>query len=268
MTRSDYDVLTWQVDTSFDWRELRDAYVSGRYNGVYLRIPNQNRLVDVEFFVNFTGLRYLEVLGAISDDSYAFTIDSLSELVLLTKCRTAIPDNPGSRLEAVGLDYRPGLRNLSRSSSLAILRVWDFTAHSLADLPLPPGLVELKIEGVRQGVSLEGLESCKSLTDVEILEMQIEHLRPLRDLSRIRRLWLIGSTSSVSRYSLTLEDLPFDGNLEELRITNQGSIESAGPLLNFRHLRDVRLRGTRIADGDLGPLEVLASRAVVVGPAD
>lgn len=268
MARFDYDVLTWQVDAQFDWEELRDAYISGRHDGIYLRASGRRRLANLDFLENLPSLRYLEVLGAISDDSYAFTIEGLCELVLLTKCQVAIPGNPGRTLESVGVDCRPGVSHLSRLSALRQLQLWNFNASSFADMPVSSTLTRLKVEGRRQDVSLQGLESCKALTDVEILEMQIESLGPLRELSRLRRLWLIGFGSALPGHSLTLEDLSRDGDLEELRITNQGSIASAEPLLNFPHLRDVRLRGTRIADGNLDPLEVLAGRAVVVGPAD
>lgn len=268
MSRFDYDVLTWQAGAPRELEGLREAYLSGQHDGIYLRVPRRCRLADLGFLEEFPGLRYLEVLGAISDDRHAFTLESLSELTLLTECRVAIPGEPGPMLETVGVDYRPGLRNLSSSPVLRTLQVWNFTARTLAELPASPTLVRLKVEGMRQDVSLEGIESCRSLADVEILEMQIESLCPLGELSGLRRLWLIGHSSSAPGPSLALADLSPAEGLEELRITYQGMVASAEPLLNFPQLRDVRLRGTSIADGNLQPLGVLAGRAVVVGPAD
>jgi hypothetical protein len=112
------------------------------------------------------------------------------------------------------------------------------------------------------------LESCGSLADAELLEMRIESLRPLRGLSTLRRLWLIRDSSFVSDRPLALEDLSAHSDLEELRITYQGSVASVEPLLNLPLLRDLRLRGTSVADGNLDPLAVLADRAVVIGPAE
>jgi hypothetical protein len=65
-----------------------------------------------------------------------------------------------------------------------------------------------------------------------------------------------------------LEDLSALDALEELRMTYQGSVASVEPLLNLPQLRDVRLGGTRIADGNLHPLAALAERAQVLGPED
>lgn len=242
--------------------------MSGRHDGIYLRLSGRRRIANLDFIGNLPGLKYLEVLGVVSDDSRAFTVEGLCELVLLTKCQVEIPGSLGASLESVGLDCRPGLSHLSSVPGLRLLQLWNFNAASFADLPESSTLTGLKVEGRRQDISLQGLGSYISLTDLEVLEMQVESLGPLRELTRLKRLWLIGSGSAVPGRSLTLEDLLRDEDLEELRITNHGSIASAEPLLNFPHLRDVRLRGTRIADGNLNPLEVLAARAVVVGPAD
>ena len=54
--------------------------------------------------------------------------------------------------------------------------------------------------------------------------------------------------------------------LEELRITYAGAVQSVRPLLDLPSLRDVRLRGTRILDPDETPLERLRETAEVLGP--
>jgi hypothetical protein len=64
-----------------------------------------------------------------------------------------------------------------------------------------------------------------------------------------------------------LADLP---ELTELRIGFGGTIATLAPLAGpmGRHLRDFRIRGTRVGDGDLSPLQSLHPAADVVGPDD
>jgi hypothetical protein len=148
------------------------------------------------------------------------------------------------------------------------VQVWGFTDLDLTFLSGLTMLSELKVEGKRQEISLQGLETCDSLVELELLELRIESLGPLSRMSKLRRLWLIGDNATTSSTSLDLEDLRGLEQLEELRMTYQGSVVSVEPLIQLPRLRDVRLRGTSVADGNLVPLAALAVRATVFGPDD
>jgi hypothetical protein len=268
MTRFDYEVLSMQIDDSFKSEDLYRAYKAGRYNGINLRTTGSSRLRSLDFLESLPHLRYVEVTGGVANDARVFEIQGLQELVLLTRCQVPIPDGSASSLKSVGVDHRPGLGNLSRLPSLERLQVWNFKGADLTELSKSSILSRLKIEGIRQDVSLRGLETCDALSDLELVGMRIESLGPLRHLSRLTRLWLLGDSSFVPHQPLALEDLAKIKCLEELRLTYQGAVTSVAPLLNLPLLRDVRLRGTSVADGDLEPLTALANRAAVIGPAD
>jgi hypothetical protein len=268
VTRIDHNVLLWRVGSSFQLEELQQAYVSGLYDGVYLRIQRGARLADLRFAHDLPGLKYLEVMGAVMDDSHSFEVEGLRELVLLTKCRVDVPAAPSVTLESVSTDDRGRLRNLTALPALRRVQVWGFTDLDLTFLSGLTTLSELKVEGKRQEISLQGLETCDSLVELELLELRIESLGPLSRMSKLRRLWLIGDNATTSSTSLDLEDLRGLEQLEELRMTYQGSVVSVEPLIQLPRLRDVRLRGTSVADGNLVPLAALAVRATVFGPDD
>jgi hypothetical protein len=63
---------------------------------------------------------------------------------------------------------------------------------------------------------------------------------------------------------LDLSDLTRLKGLKELRLVYAGAIHSLRPLLDLPALRDVRLRGTEITDGDLSPLSSVSARANAV----
>lgn len=267
MSRLDYRVINWHVDDGFDLQALRHSYRVGGHNGVSLRIANAHRLANVEFIDDFPGLEFIEVMGRVSDDSHVFEVDGVREVVLLTRCRKAIPPHVVPSLEAVGVDCRPGLGHLSSLPGLATLQIWNFRDADLTCLPESRSTSTLRIEAGNQEISLSGIESLPALAELEILQARVASLNPLRNLSKLRRLWLIGDTAGASERTLVLDDLPRH-SLEELRLTYQGSIVSLSAVVDFPRLRDLRLRGTSIADENLDPLVALSERAEVVGPAD
>ena len=83
--------------------------------------------------------------------------------------------------------------------------------------------------------------------------MLADDLRPLSGLSNLRRLRFIGKDDAASEdVVLNLEDLAGLKRLEELRITFSGAVRSVCPVATMPALREIRLRGTRIADDDEG----------------
>lgn len=83
--RADYSVLNWRADESIDEHELGRQYQSGEFNGLFLRVSGNARLGSLDFLFSLPELKYLEIEGRVADDSQAFKIAGLRELVLLTR---------------------------------------------------------------------------------------------------------------------------------------------------------------------------------------
>jgi hypothetical protein len=236
-------------------------------DGVYLRVERGAGLDDVEFLADFPSLRYVEISGRVEDDTASFGLPGLEELILLTRCQVPIPAST-SALARIGFDDRPGKDALSAITGLRELSMWLWDGPDFTFLGRQPQLSRLTVEGKRSVYSLSGLELCDALVDVELKEMRAESLRPIRGLTKLRRLWLLGNRQAGgSPNVLDLADLP-GSDLEELRLIYGGAVGSVRPLTALGKLRDVRLRGTTVADADLTPLTELADRAIVVGPDD
>ncbi|WP_345469189.1 hypothetical protein [Actinoallomurus oryzae] len=146
------------------------------------------------------------------------------------------------------------------------LAIWLWKGQNLAfldDAELP--LRKLRLEGKKQVATLEGLSGCRELAEVEVREARIESLEPLSGLTALRSVRVLpGPTKGEA--CLDLSDLTRLQGLEELHLVYAGAVRSLRPLLDLPALRDVRLRGTEILDGDWSPLSSLATRTTVVRP--
>ncbi|MFF4260328.1 hypothetical protein ACFY1L_55310 [Streptomyces sp. NPDC001663] len=268
MTRSDFAVLQWDSRDGLDEQLLVRQYEAGGYNGIYLRVPREGQVENLNFLGALPGLKYIEVNGAVRDDSEAFKVPGIREIVLLTRSQQAIPAEPSPSIEKIGTDARQGLSHLATIPRLTNLQLWNFAGKDLSWVSRCQHLAHLKIEGMGQSVELCGVEACVSLVDLELLEMRVVGLEPLRHLMRLQRLWILGNSDFAADPPMDLDDLSSLEQLEELRITYSGSVRSAQPLLGLPALKDVRLRGTEVLDRNLHPLELLSSRITVVGPGE
>ncbi|MGW2471368.1 hypothetical protein [Streptomyces bauhiniae] len=264
--RADFNVLNWRADESIDERELRRQYQSGEFNGLFLRMGGSARLDSLDFLSSLPELKYLEIEGRVADDSQAFGIAGLRELVLLTRGRVAIPAVQNASLTALAVDDRAGAIDLAGFSALASLTLWSSGRSDLEFLRSAPWISSFKLEGLGQIVDLCGLENCAKLDDLEILEARVESLAPLRGLQYLRRCWLIGGGESIQPEPLDFNAVSALNNLEELRVTYGGEARSVAPLLSMNSLRDLRLRGTRVVAGDSDLLSALPDSVRIVGP--
>ncbi|WP_405639048.1 hypothetical protein [Streptomyces sp. NBC_00019] len=264
--RADFNTLIWDVQGSVEFDDLLRSFIEGRCDGIYLRVQRGVELDHLDFLTELPGLKYVEVNGAVRDDSRAFSLPDVVELVLLTRSRTPVPVTSSDTLESLGVDDRPGVLDLSGLTRLRALTLWSFTRPDLRFLSGVPNLEWLKLEGLGSAVDLRGMESCRSLIEAELLELQVESLEPLRPLQDLLRLWLIGPRETQISEPLSLADLSGLSALRELRIINSGAVQTAEPLLGMPALEDVRLRGTRVLDESLEALQALSQRARVVGP--
>ncbi|WP_158694444.1 hypothetical protein [Streptomyces canus] len=266
--RADYSVLNWRADGSIDEHELGRQYHSGEFNGLFLRVSGSARLGSLDFLSSLPDLKYLEIEGRVTDDSQAFEIAGLRELVLLTRGQVAIPAGRNASLTTLAVDDRAGAIDLAGFPALARLTLWSSGRSDLGFLRSAPWISSFKMEGIGQIVDLRGLEDCTKLDDLEILEARVESLAPLRGLQDLRRCWLIGGGESIQPEPLDFNAVSALNNLEELRVTYGGEVRSVAPLLNMGSLRDLRLRGTRVVAGDSGLLGEFPDSVRIVGPED
>lgn len=263
--RDGFRVLSVTADKT-NWTEHMVAdYLQGGYEGIYIRVGKGDRLDNLVWVRRISGLKYLEVNGRVIDDTDAFRIGSLRELILLTRCTAAVPRITAPGLERLGIDDRPGKSNVAALPNLRALLVWSWVDADLGFLNDVRGITSLHVEGDRGMVSLNGIEECLSLEEIEIVGMRVSSLSPLADLSNLRRLWVIGDTDAQN-VLLDLHDLGRLSRLEELRLTLAGAVQSVRPLAGLSNLRDIRLRGTRVIAGDEGELRNLGGGPTVVLP--
>ncbi|MET9310734.1 hypothetical protein ABZX12_02805 [Kribbella sp. NPDC003505] len=267
--RFDYNVLSVDVDGVIDALAVHHAYVAGGHDGVNLRVARNTRLPDLEFLRDLPGLRYVEVTGPVADDTAALLIPGIREVFLLTRCKKALPDLSGSTVSKIGLDSRPGLEQVA-AIGLDEFHVWGWRGTDFTFLGDQPGLRRLKVEATRQLVSLQGLQHCLRLEYVELLALRATGLAPLAQASRLQHLWIIGDRRITGQVTLDLADLADLAELRQIRITFGGTIATLAPLTGpiGRRLRDFRIRGTKVGDGDLSPLQSTHPAADVVGPDD
>lgn len=110
--------------------------------------PNRKRRAagDLAFLLDFSRLWYLEVMGAVEDDSDSFRIADLTELELLTRGKKPVAEIEVSRLEALALDYRPGIDRLWGTTDLSRLVIWGLRSSDLRCLSGFSSVRHLRIE--------------------------------------------------------------------------------------------------------------------------
>jgi hypothetical protein len=267
--RFDYNVLSVDVDGDIDTLAIHIAYVAGGHDGVYVRVARTAKLRDLDFLRDLPGLRYVEVLGPVVDDTAALLIPGVREVGLLTRCEKPLPDLHGSTVSKLGVDSRPGLAQVA-AVVLDEFSVWGWRGTDFTFLGDQPRLRRLKVEATRQIVSLDGLQHCPRLEYVELLDLRATGLAPLAAASRLQHLWILGDRRITGEAMLDLADLAGLPELTELRIGFGGTIATLAPLTGpmGRRLRDFRIRGTKVGDGNLSPLQSMQPAADVLGPND
>jgi hypothetical protein len=264
---AEHRILTWRVRSATWPAELAATYRAGSYDGVRLRLDSGVRLPDLEGLGELDGLRFMEVDGSVADDTAAFGLPQLRELRLLTRCRRPVPDITAALLTDLRMDDRPGKDRLCALAGLRDLVVWQWTEPDLRSLGGLRSLHRLCLEGAGRTISLTGIEGCAELTEVVLDLLRPDSLRALSALHRLRRIRIAGTPGVPADTDLDLAELAGLAELQELTLTF-GAVRSAGPLLRMPGLESLRLRGTRIADGDHWPLSTLGHRIKVGRPED
>lgn len=253
--RSDFRVLSHgPADGPWDLPQLQQRFAEGGFNGLNVRFIHPATFKNLDFLLGLGGLQYLEVTGRIRNDVAAFEVPELRELSLATRSPRPIPGFESASLTRLGIDDRDGKDHIAALKNLQELAIWLWKGQNLAflhDAELP--LRKLHLEGKKQVATLDGIAGCRNLAKVQAREARIKSLEPLSGLTALRSVRILpGSTKGEA--CLDLSDLTRLQGLEELHLVYAGAVRSLRPLLALPALRDVRLRGTEILDGDLSPL--------------
>jgi hypothetical protein len=258
----------WQVNDRLWTDSDTEAYASNGCDGVKYRARRPVAMkASLDFLGDLDGLRAVDLEGRFPDDTPAFAVPTLETLMLHTKCAAPLDLTRLQDLIELGVDHRPNLAAMRDLAAVTGLEVWDWEGGDLRFLGPKPALKSLRLEGAKDSVgSLVGIADCPALEELTVLDTRLEGIEPLRALHALRRIQITQRRPS--------EGVPWDltaltgaGELAWLTLTFCGPVESVLPLLELPALRDVRLRGTTIVDGDIQPLIDLPPE-VVVGPFD
>jgi hypothetical protein len=243
-----------------------ERYVAGGYEGLYYRLPRGVKHASLDFLRPLPDLRYLSVQGPVADDSAVNAIESLEHLTLLTRSRVPLAVDRLHYLHHLGVDAQRDLTGIHGLTGLQRLYLAGWRGPDLSFLGDKPMLVWLRLDGRPGRLSLDGIESCVGLRELEVLDYRLPSLAPLRGLTALERLLLSGPRRVPADNDLNLEDLVGMQSLGSLRLINAGTIRSLAPLHRLSRLRDFRFNEVAIADGNLAALFTLPSWVGIVPP--
>jgi hypothetical protein len=250
--RDDYDVLWWDVREQGEWgAEAEDRYREDEHNGVFCTL---GRVPNLDFVRGLPGLRYVEIIGRVTDDRAVFDVAGLQEAILLTRCKKPLPLELPPSLLRLAVDDRPAMEAVGSLPQLRELVVWLWKGTDLRFLGDQPRLTRLHLEGKKQLASLDGIQGAPGLTDLEVLSVRVADLEPLRGFTELRSVRLIGDYKIELENLLDLTALTGCTHLHRLVITCNGTIASFRPLLDLPNLENAWFGAVSVGDRDLTPL--------------
>lgn len=200
------------------------------------------------------------------DDSAVNEIKSLEHLTLLTRSKVPLTVDRLQRLHHLTVDARQDLTSVRALAGLQRLCLAGWRGLDLTFLGNKPKLVWLRLDGRPGRLSLDGIQGCTGLQELEVLDYRLPSLAPLRHLTALERILVSGPRRIPVDNDLDLEDFADMQNLRSLRLINAGMIRSLRPLHRLSGLREFRFNEVAIADGDLSTLFTLPSRIGIVPP--
>ena len=112
-----------------------------------------------------------------------------------------IPRIGAARLGRLGFDDRPGKENLAGLAHLRDLAIWLWRDTDFRFLRSAQELVTLHVEGTKQVGSLERLQACEALVDLEIIDMCPASLEPLGHLTQLDAVTRLARVQRIGRPS-------------------------------------------------------------------
>jgi hypothetical protein len=179
-------------------------YVAGGYEGVHYRIPRGVKHASLEFLLPLPGLRYLSVQGPVTDGSAVNAIGSLERLTLLTRSKVPLAVD---RLHQPWRRPTPGSGRPARIDRVAVAVPGRMAGSGPV---VSRGQAEADLAATRRAaarLSLDGVEGCAGLRELEVLDYRLPSLTPLRDRTALERIWLSGPRRLPADNNLDLDDL-------------------------------------------------------------
>jgi hypothetical protein len=257
----------WRV-TDRPWSEADQAgYRANSCNGIWLRFERDiGRQMSLEFVNDLPGLECIDIDGPLKDDTPTFGVPTLRTLLLHTACSLPLDLSRPTGLVELGIDHRSNMESIRGLAELARLEVWGWRGGDLEFLGDKRRLVSMRLEGARRPApagSLAGIRRSSALEELTVFDAGLDGLEALRGLTEVTRIQITKAPGSGAPWDLSaLESMT---KLAYLTLTFCGPLQSLRPLVRLSALRDLRLRGTVVVDGDLSPLLELPSD-VVIGP--
>jgi hypothetical protein len=239
VARSDYRVLHWYGDMDGKWSDVAiQRYVNQGADGLVVVPGGEWVPDDLSFVRDLPNLRYLCVEHRLRRDVDAFYVDTLEELSLVTGSRLPVPEMIQSNLTRLTLTSREGI-SASRWPNLKVLRLGGWRGSDFRMLDGASELTHLHLEGRNQSTSLEGIEGCKKLEQVEALRMSFEDIRPLSGVASIRELQLMAAPNN--RHGVIDFSVVASSSLEKAWISNASAIANVRHLAGMNSVREIRL---------------------------
>lgn len=261
--RSQYKLLKVDrpKDINVEWtpERLRGRLVEGDYEGLDLLGGCNIPLRDLSFLAGFHQMRILGVETRVKSDLAAFTLAGLYELALITGCKQQVPECELPELRRLVLVERDGIESRKWPAlEEFLLGVWR--SGGVAFLSGGTRLRDVELQGKRQNVSLEGVETCERLESFRMVDAAVEDLAPLRGLTNLRELRLV---SRVNHHgSLDLSDIASPA-LEKLWLGGAKELRNLGSLADLPSLRELRLMDSPLTDADHAVLDRMADRVKI-----
>lgn len=245
----------------------RSTEIFHREGAQFLRLNRTGgaKVTELEFLRELRGLRGVEIYDAsITMQMLAPLLDLKSLELLGLECNFKDIDFAASfpRLRFASFRWQRGCESVFHCPKLQFLFMAGYPGKDLSSLAPLSSLERLNIrsrslttvEGVPTLTRLEHLTFayCSSLLEVDATS--------LCQALRILELYNCKKVTRLPRFSSC--------KLQQLTIENGAPLESLEPLLPCRHLEEIYLPGTRIANRDLSPLLSLPRLRRVAFPRD
>lgn len=147
-------LTVWIDAAGVDPKELKRHFEAADYERLQLRISRTASVPDLGFLDQIVGIRELDILGPVKDDTHAFRRTDLHTLLLLTRCRRRIPDTDLQHLEKLAIDNRPHYEQIHDLPRLKWLALFGWKSASVSFLGDMPKLEYLRIEARKSLISL------------------------------------------------------------------------------------------------------------------
>lgn len=253
------------LDVAGEWRPeyVRD-FVDGGCDGLLLNEARGFAGPSLEFLPAVPGLRQLDVLGEYTALGAIADCPELEWLTLDTDSKEPVPWARLRNLRRIGTGWRPDLGELFDAGvPLTDVTLTGYPGTDLGPLLSIRSLAELHLAHARRLTTLAGLSA---LPDLRVLDLA--YCAKLADFTELTSLTgLVALDIDHCKQFTDLEPAAAATGLRRLNVDSANTVPTLAPLRRLTSLEEVVIGDTKVADGDLSPLEELPNlRTLVFSP--